>query len=194
MRKATASRETSETKLFVELNADGSGSYGIETGIGFFDHMLELFAKHAMLDLAVKASGDADVDCHHLVEDTGIVLGQALKDALGTKAGIRRYGTFFLPMDETLAMVSLDLSGRPFLVFDAELPCVRLGGFETETTEEFFRAFAFAAGITLHMKVLYGKNAHHMIEALFKALGRALREAASSDAREQGVPSTKGVL
>jgi imidazoleglycerol-phosphate dehydratase len=194
MRKASVSRDTTETNIFVDVNVDGSGTYDIATGIGFFDHMLQLLAKHGMLDLVVKANGDTDVDCHHTVEDIGIALGQALKDALGNKAGIKRYGTFFLPMDETLAMVSLDLSGRPFLVFDANLPKIQLGDFETETVEEFFRAFAFAAGITLHMKVQYGTNAHHEIEALFKALGRALREAAGNDPREQGIPSTKGVL
>lgn len=194
MRKATVSRDTTETKISVELNIDGTGLYEVSTGIGFFNHMLELLAKHALLDLKVKAQGDTDVDCHHTVEDVGIALGQAVKEALGDKRGVRRYGTFFLPMDETLAMVSLDMSGRPFLVFDADLPRVRLGDFDVETTEEFFRAFAFAAGITLHMKVLYGRNAHHEIEALFKALGRALREAASTDPREQGIPSTKGVL
>lgn len=194
MRKASVGRDTTETKIFVEVNIDGTGSYDISTGIGFFDHMLELLAKHSLMNLTVKATGDTGVDCHHTVEDAGIALGQAFQEALGNKLGIRRYGTFFLPMDETLAMVSLDLSGRPFLVFDTDLPKVKLGDFETETVEEFFRAFAFAAGITLHMRVLYGRNAHHQIEALFKGLGRALREAASVDPREQGVPSTKGVL
>ncbi len=194
MRKASASRDTAETKIFAEINLDGDGCARIETGIGFFDHMLALLARHGLFELTLKADGDADVDCHHTVEDTGIVLGQAFLKALGDKKGIRRYGTFFLPMDETLAMVSLDISGRPFLVFDAAIPPVRLGDFETETVEEFFRAFAFAAGITLHAKVLYGKNAHHQIEALFKALGRALREAVAIDPRELGIPSTKGVL
>jgi imidazoleglycerol-phosphate dehydratase len=194
MRKATAERNTTETKIAVTLDVDGAGKYEASTGIGFFDHMLELLARHGMLDLAVAAQGDTRVDCHHTVEDTGIVLGQALREALGAKTGVRRYGTFFLPMDEALVLVSLDLSGRPFLAFDAELPRVKLGDFETETTEEFFRAFAFAAGITLHIKVMAGKNAHHIIEAMFKGLGRALREAASMDPREAGVPSTKGVL
>jgi imidazoleglycerol-phosphate dehydratase len=194
MRKASAARDTTETKIFIELNVDGRGEYDICTGIGFFDHMLELLARHSLLDLVVKTRGDTAVDCHHTVEDTGIALGQAFREALGSKMGIRRYGTIFLPMDETLAMVSLDISGRPYLVFDAAIPSVRLGSFEAETVEEFFRAFAFAAGITLHMKVLYGKNAHHGIEALFKALGRALRDAVAQDPREQGVPSTKGVL
>ncbi len=194
MRKAAAGRDTAETRIFAEINLDGNGSAQIGTGIGFFDHMLALLATHGLFELTVKADGDVGVDCHHTVEDTGIVLGQAFQKALGDKKSIRRYGTFFLPMDETLAMVSLDISGRPFLVFDAAIPSVRLGDFETETVEEFFRAFAFAAGITLHVKVLYGKNAHHQIEALFKALGRALREAVAIDPREQGIPSTKGVL
>ena len=194
MRKATSERNTTETKILVQLNIDGSGKADVSTGIGFFDHMLQLFARHGKIDLTIKAVGDTYVDCHHTVEDTGIALGQCLKDALGIKIGIKRYGTFFLPMDETLAMVSLDISGRPFLVFDAPLPKVQLGDFETETVEEFFRAFAFAAGITLHMKVLYGNNAHHVIEALFKGLGQALREAASNDKREVGIPSTKGIL
>jgi imidazoleglycerol-phosphate dehydratase len=194
MRKAVVRRETGETRILVELDIDGSGVCDVATGIGFFDHMLELLGRHGMLDLVVKADGDTTVDCHHTVEDAGIALGQAVRDALGKKTGIRRYGTFFLPMDETLAMVSLDLSGRPFIVFDADLPKLKLGDFDIETAEEFFRAFAFAAGATLHMKILYGKNAHHEIEALFKALGRALREAAGNDPRELGVPSTKGVL
>jgi imidazoleglycerol-phosphate dehydratase len=194
MRKASASRETKETNVSVELNIDGSGTSEIATGIGFFDHMLELFARHGLIDLTVKAEGDLDVDCHHTVEDAGIAIGQALKDALGGKAGIRRYGTCLLPMDEALAMASLDISGRPFLVFDAEFPNARLGDFDADAAEEFFRAFAFNAGITLHMKALYGSNAHHIVEALFKALGRALREAAALDPRECGVPSTKGVL
>ncbi len=194
MRKASAGRDTAETRIFAEINLDGDGSVRVETCIGFFDHMLTLLGRHGLFELTIKADGDVDVDCHHTVEDTGIVLGQAFQKALGERKGIRRYGTFFLPMDETLAMVSLDISGRPFLVFDAAIPPLRLGDFETETVEEFFRAFAFAAGITLHVKVLYGKNAHHQIEALFKALGRALREAVAIDPREQGVPSTKGVL
>ena len=170
------------------------GAGGISTGIGFFDHMLELFARHGLVDLTVKAEGDLTVDCHHTVEDAGIAMGQALKDALGDKAGIKRFGTCFLPMDEALVMVSLDISGRPFLVFDASLPQAKIGDFDADAAEEFFRAFAFAAGITLHMKVLYGSNAHHVVEALFKALSRALREAIALDPREHGIPSTKGVL
>jgi len=194
MRKASAARQTKETKVSVALDLDGTGKSEISTGIGFFDHMLDLFARHGLIDLAVKAEGDLNVDCHHTVEDVGITLGLALKDALGDKSGIRRYGTFFLPMDEALAMVSLDISARPFLVFDAALPSEKIGDFDSEAAEEFFRAFAFNAGITLHMKALAGSNAHHIAEALFKALGRALREAVSLDPREHGVPSTKGVL
>lgn len=194
MRKASARRETKETKVSVALNLDGSGTSEVSTGIGFFDHMLTLLARHGLMDLTVKAEGDLEVDCHHTVEDAGIALGQALRDALGDKAGIRRYGACFLPMDEALAMSALDISGRPFLVFSAEIPPGKIGDFDAGAAEEFFRAFAFNAGITLHMKVLCGSNAHHIAEALFKALGRALREAVQIDPRERGVPSTKGVL
>jgi imidazoleglycerol-phosphate dehydratase len=194
MRKASVFRETKETKVSVELDLDGSGISGISTGIGFFDHMLTLFARHGLMDLNVKAEGDLEVDCHHTVEDAGIALGQALRDALGDKAGIRRYGTCFLPMDEALASVSLDISGRCYLVLNAEISSGKIGDFDADAAEEFFRAFAFNAGLTLHMRVLYGSNPHHIVEALFKALGRALREAAQIDPRETGVPSTKGVL
>jgi imidazoleglycerol-phosphate dehydratase len=194
MRKASACRETKETKVSVQLDLDGSGASQVSTGIGFFDHMLTLLARHGLIDLNVKAEGDLEVDCHHTVEDVGIAMGQALRDALGGKEGIRRYGTCFLPMDEALAMAALDISGRPFLVFDAEIPQGKIGDFDADAAEEFFRAFAFNAGVTLHMKVLYGSNAHHIVEALFKALGRALREAVQIDPRERGVPSTKGVL
>jgi imidazoleglycerol-phosphate dehydratase len=194
MRKASSGRETKETKVFAELSLDGTGTSAVSTGIGFFDHMLEILARHGLIDLTVKAEGDLSVDCHHTVEDVGIALGQALKGALGDKAGIRRYGTCFLPMDEALAMASVDISGRPYLVFEAELPNTRIGDFDADATEEFFRAFAFNAGITLHLKALCGSNAHHIVEALFKALGRALREAAQTDPRERGVPSTKGIL
>lgn len=194
MRQATVERKTNETALAVAVNLDGTGKADVSTGIGFFDHMLELLARHGKLDLNIRAEGDLRVDCHHTVEDTGLALGQALRKALGAKVGIRRYGTFHVPMDEALALVSLDLSGRPFLVFDALIVRVTLGSFESECAEEFFRALAFSAGITLHMKVLYGSNTHHMLEALFKALGQALRLAAEADPRENGVPSTKGVL
>ncbi len=194
MRQATIERKTAETNVAVTLNLDGTGKADIATGIGFFDHMLTLLARHGKLDLVVRAQGDLNVDSHHTVEDVGLTLGQALREALGVKVGIRRYGTFHLPMDETLALVSLDLSGRPFLVYDAPIARVMLGSFETETAEEFFRALAFSAGITLHMKVLYGSNTHHMLEALYKGLGQALRQAVEADPRESGVPSTKGVL
>lgn len=188
-------RQTSETKIAVELNIDGEGKAAIETGIGFFDHMLNLLAGHGGFDLTVKAEGDLQVDGHHTVEDAGIALGQAFARAAGDKQGIARYGSFFLPMDETLALVALDFSGRPLLVYDgggAMAPMV--GGYDTELTEEFLRAFAVNAGLTLHVKVLYGTNSHHKVEAVFKGLGHALRIALTKDLRVQGVMSTKGVL
>jgi imidazoleglycerol-phosphate dehydratase len=193
-RTARIYRKTGETEVDIEINLDGKGNSNIETGIGYLDHMLNLFAKHGLMDLQVKANGDVEVDSHHTAEDVGIVLGQCIGKALKDKAGIKRYGTSFLPMDEALASVSIDISGRPFLVFQAEFTVDKLGDFDTEMTEEFFRAVAFNAGITLHARVLYGKNNHHMIEALFKALGRALCEAASYDARIEGVMSTKGTI
>ncbi len=187
-------RKTAETQVVVRLNLDGEGTCDISTGIGFLDHMLTLLAKHGFLDLAVKAKGDLEVDSHHTVEDIGIVLGSALKEAVGDKAGIHRYGNCFIPMDETLAQVCLDFSGRPFLVFDAEIPKVQIGNFEAEMTEEFFRAVAVNCGLTLHIRVLYGSNVHHIIEAIFKAFARALAEAVARDARVKGVMSSKGVL
>ena len=194
MRAGKITRETNETKISVEINLDGGGRNKIGTGIGFFDHMLNLFAAHGQFDLSVDCDGDLEVDGHHSVEDIGIALGAAIKNALGDKRGINRYGTFFLPMDETLALVSLDISGRPFLVFDAGNLAPMIGSFDTELTEEFLRALAFNAGITLHVKILYGKNSHHKVEAIFKALGHALRIAVSRDEKITGVPSTKGVL
>ena len=173
---------------------DGSGSCEINTGIGFFDHMLTLLAKHSFSDLVVHAVGDLDVDSHHTVEDCGIVLGQALKEAVGDKAGIHRYGNCFLPMDEALVQVCLDFSGRPYLVFDADIPKVQLGIYDAEMTEEFFRALAMQAGLTLHIRVLYGKNTHHIIEAIFKGFARALSEAVGFDSRVHGVMSSKGTL
>lgn len=193
-RTSVTERKTGETNIAIELNLDGQGQSQIATGIGFFDHMLILWARHGLFDLKVKADGDLEVDGHHTVEDTGIVLGAAIKEALGDKSGIKRYGTAFVPMDEALAMVSLDISGRPYLVFEAELPGGSIGGFDTELVEEFLRALAVQAGLTLHVRVLYGKNAHHMVEAIFKALGRALSEACLKDERIVGVMSTKGVL
>ena len=194
MRYATIVRNTYETKIELQLNLDQTEPVDIQTGVGFFDHMLTLFARHARIALTVKADGDLEVDSHHTVEDIGIALGQALKQALGEKEQINRYGTSFVPMDETLGMVSLDLSGRSFLVFDAELTNPKLGQFDTELTQEFFQAFAFNAQMTLHEKVLYGTNTHHKVESLFKATGRALREAITINPEIKGVNSTKGVL
>lgn len=187
-------RETKETDIKVEVNLDGEGKCNIDTGIGFFDHMLNLMAVHGGMDLKIKAKGDLYVDCHHTVEDVGITLGSCLKEALGDKVGIKRYGTAYTPMDESLAFVSLDISGRAYLVFDAEFTVDRVGGLDTEMVEEFFRALAFNAGITLHIKIMYGKNNHHKIEGIFKAFGRALKEAMTIDEKIKGVMSTKGVL
>ena len=194
MRSGEVTRKTNETQIFLRVDVDGTGHNSINTGIGFFNHMLNLFAAHGQFDLVVDCKGDLEVDGHHSVEDIGIALGTAIKNALGDKRGINRYGTFFLPMDETLAFVSLDISGRPFLVFDAGEFAPMIGDFDTELTEEFLRAFAFNAGITLHVKILYGKNSHHKVEAIFKALGHALRIAVENDARNTGIPSTKGIL
>ena len=193
-RVAKIERNTAETQVSVSLDLDGEGKCVIDTGIGFLDHMLTLLAKHGFMDLTVKAKGDLDVDSHHTVEDIGIVLGLAMKEALGDKAGIHRYGNCFIPMDETLAQVCLDFSGRPFLVFDAVVPKVQLGNYEAEMTEEFFRAVAMNCGLTLHIRVLYGSNVHHIIEAIFKAFARAVAEATASDPRVKGVMSSKGVL
>jgi imidazoleglycerol-phosphate dehydratase len=193
-RKGFVSRQTQETKVDVSVSLDGTGDSCIATGIGFFDHMLTLFAKHGLFTLEIQATGDLAVDCHHTVEDVGIVLGQALQQAAGNKWGIRRYGQFLVPMDEALAQVILDFSGRPFLVFDAELGQGRVGELDVEMVEEFLRALAVNAGITLHVRVLYGKNRHHIIEAIFKALGRALAQSLEIDPRVQGIPSSKGML
>ena len=194
MRVGKIFRETGETKIDLKINLDGSGETSIDTGIGFFNHMLNLFAAHGRFDLEINCKGDLEVDGHHSIEDIGIALGAAIKNALGDKRGINRYGTFFLPMDETLALVSLDISGRPFLVFDAGNFAPMIGNFDTELTEEFLRALAFNAGITLHVKILYGKNSHHKVEAIFKSLGHALRIAAEYDEKNTGIPSTKGIL
>lgn len=194
MRSGNVERKTLETGISAEWCLDGSGSCEINTGIGFFDHMLTLLAKHSFSDLVLHAVGDLDVDSHHTVEDCGIVLGQALKEAVGDKAGIHRYGNCFLPMDEALVQVCLDFSGRPYFVFDADIPKVQLGIYDAEMTEEFFRALAVQAGITLHIRVLYGKNTHHIIEAIFKGFARALSEAVAFDSRVHGVMSSKGTL
>ena len=193
-RRAEIERKTAETQISIKLNLDGEGTCDIATGIGFLDHMLTLLAKHSFMDLTVKAKGDLEVDSHHTVEDIGIVLGEALREALGDKAGIHRYGNCFIPMDETLAQACLDFSGRPFLVFGAEIPKIKLGNYDTEMTEEFFRAVAMHCGLTLHIRVLYGSNVHHIIEAIFKAFARAVAEASAMDPRVKGVMSSKGVL
>ena len=194
MRQASIERNTNETKIKIEINLDGTGKSEIKSGIGFFDHMLTLFAAHGKLDLKVNCDGDIEVDGHHSVEDIGIALGTAIKNALGDKSGINRYGTFYLPMDEALAFITLDISGRPFLVYEGSEMTPMIGNYATELTEEFLRALAFNAGITLHAKILYGKNSHHKVEAIFKGLGHALRIAVEKDPRMSGVPSTKGVL
>ena len=195
MRTAEMSRSTNETTVFVQLNIDGTGVGEIDTGIGFFDHMLELLARHGGLDLKVDAQGDLKVDGHHTVEDIGIVIGKAIPEAIGDKRGICRYGDAVIPMDETLASCALDVSGRPFLVLRSDFGSDRVGGFDTELVEEFFRAVAFNAGITLHLRCEYGGNDHHKIEAMFKAFARALRKALSIDPEfADMIPSTKGVL
>ncbi|ABO50863.1 imidazoleglycerol-phosphate dehydratase [Desulforamulus reducens MI-1] len=193
-RQAKFERKTSETDILVEVFLDGNGKYQVATGVGFFDHMLCLFAKHGALDLTVKAAGDTHIDDHHTVEDVGITLGQSIKQALGDKQGIVRYGHALVPMDESLILVALDMSGRGHLELDLPLPAAKVGNFDTELVEEFFRALALNCGMTLHVRMLSGRNTHHIIEGAFKALGRALRQAVSKDQRLTGIPSTKGVL
>lgn len=194
-RDATVERITNETELRVRLGLDGSGAGSIETGIGFFDHMLDAWARHGLFDLVVHAEGDLHVDGHHTVEDTGIALGQALAEALGERAGIRRYGTATVPLDEALVRVVVDCSGRPFLAWHADPPKWQmLGDYDVALTGEFFRAVAVHAGLTLHVDLLRGHNAHHIVEATFKAFARALDEATAIDPRVDGVPSTKGTL
>lgn len=194
MRTAKINRKTKETDIELMVALDGSGQGEISTGVGFFDHMLVLLAKHGLFDLMVKAAGDLQVDAHHTVEDTGIVLGQAIAKALGDKSGVRRYGTAFVPMDEALAMVVVDISGRPFLQFDVDMPLTMIGSYAGELTEEFLRALAVSGGLTIHVRLLSGKNSHHITEAIFKALARALAEASRVDERIVGVMSSKGVL
>jgi imidazoleglycerol-phosphate dehydratase len=195
MRSASVSRRTNETDISVSLGIDGSGRASVATGIGFLDHMLELFGRHALFDLDVKVTGDLHIDGHHTTEDTGIALGQAFAKALGDKKGIARYASLHLPMDETLTRVAVDLSGRPFLVFRTSFPTEKVGGFDTELVREFFIAFAMNAGVTLHVETLYGDNSHHIAESCFKGLARALRQAVSVDPREgERIPSTKGAL
>ncbi|MHB9133078.1 MAG: imidazoleglycerol-phosphate dehydratase HisB [Armatimonadota bacterium] len=194
MRSATIERNTAETRISLTIDLDGAGKAEIASGIGFLDHMLTLFAKHSGCDLTVRATGDVQVDDHHLTEDIGIVLGMAIKQALGDKKGIRRYGDILLPMDEVLMLAAVDCSGRPYFVWDVTLPKPKVGNWDSELAEDFFRALAVNGGLTLHLRMLSGTNTHHIIEAAFKACARALREAFSPDPRETGVPSTKGTL
>ena len=195
MRTATINRSTSETSIAVSINLDGTGAYDISTGIGFFDHMLEQLSRHSLIDLQVKTVGDLHIDQHHTVEDTGLAIGECVAKALGDKRGIRRYADALSPMDETLARVAIDISGRPYLVWKTEFSQKKLGEMDTEMFEHFFHSFAQTAGVTLHIETLYGSNNHHIAEAAFKGLARTLREAVELDPRKAGViPSTKGVL
>jgi len=195
MRCATLTRETAETSVTATVALDGTGACTIETGVGFFDHMLHQLGRHALIDVTLKAAGDRHIDDHHTVEDCGIVLGRALARALGDKAGVRRYGSCLLPMDEALVRAALDLSGRPFLVWDVAFPTEKIGAFDAQLVREFFTAFAMNGGITLHVSLLAGANSHHIAEACFKAVARALREAVEPDPRAAGaLPSTKGTL
>lgn len=195
MRTATVTRATAETGITVSVNLDGTGTYDNATGVGFFDHMLDQLARHALIDMTVRAKGDLHIDDHHTVEDTGIALGQALRQALGDKRGIRRYGECALPMDDTQVRCALDLSGRPYLVCNLALPTPKIGTFDTELVREFFQAFATHGGITLHLDQVHGINSHHIAEATFKAVARALRMAVEPDPRRaDAIPSTKGAL
>jgi imidazoleglycerol-phosphate dehydratase len=193
-RTATIDRRTAETQIQLELNLDGTGRSQVRTGVGFLDHMLDLFARHGAFDLRVEASGDLHVDDHHTVEDVGICLGQAFRQALGDKAGIRRYGHFTLPMEETLVTVAVDFSGRYFLVFQADMPAPKIGTFDSELVEDFWQAMAANSLCNLHILLHYGRNTHHISEAIFKAAARSLRAAVEPDPRVTGVPSTKGTL
>ena len=195
MRTADLHRKTNETDIKVSINIDGTGQYDIDTGIGFLDHMLEQLARHSLMDITLKAAGDLHIDAHHTTEDTGWAIGEALNQALGDRAGITRYAHTLLPMDETLSTVALDISGRPFLVWQVELPSEVLGSMETELFREWFQAFAMGARITLHVRNDYGVNTHHIVESCYKALARSLREATQIDPRSDGrIPSTKGSL
>ena len=195
MRTATLNRDTSETKIAVTVNLDGTGAYDVETGVGFFDHMLEQLSRHSLIDLHIRTQGDLHIDQHHTVEDTGLAIGAAIAQALGEKRGIRRYADALSPMDETLTRVALDVSGRPYLVWKVEFSQKRLGEMDTEMFEHFFHSFAQTAGLTLHVETLYGSNNHHIAEAAFKGLARALREAIEIDPRKaDAIPSTKGTL
>ncbi|EEX15974.1 imidazoleglycerol-phosphate dehydratase [Citreicella sp. SE45] len=195
MRKASIARKTAETEIEVSIDLDGTGSYDNQTGVGFFDHMLDQLSRHSLIDMTIRAKGDYHIDDHHTVEDTGIALGQALVQALGDKRGIRRYGACLLPMDDSLVRAALDLSARPFLIWNVDLPTEKIGSFDTELVREFFQALSTHGGITLHVDQLHGVNSHHIAEAAFKAVARALREAVEPDPRKgDAIPSTKGML
>lgn len=193
-RQATVERKTKETDIFLRLDIDGNGKGEVDTGIGFLDHMLEGFARHGFFNLEVKVKGDLHVDGHHTVEDVGIVLGQAVKGALGNKTGIRRYGSFILPMDDALVLCAVDLCGRPYFSYECEFPAERIGGLDTELIREFFYAVSYSAGMNLHIKMISGINSHHMAEAMFKSFAKTLDEAAGKDGRLRDVLSTKGSL
>ncbi len=194
MRKAEIKRKTNETDIILDLSLDGSGKYDVNTGIGFFDHMLEGFARHGIFDLKVNCKGDLNVDTHHSAEDVGIVLGEAIKEAVGDKKGIKRYGYFILPMDEALCLCAIDLSGRPYFVFDAQFSADKIGELDSQMIREFFYAVSYSAGMNLHIRMLSGSNDHHIAEAMFKAFAKSLREAVSFDERIEDVLSTKGSL
>ena len=195
MRQTTLTRTTAETDVTVEINLDGTGVYDNQTGVGFFDHMLDQLARHSLIDMTIRAKGDLQVDDHHTVEDVGITLGQALSTALSDKRGIRRYGSCLLPMDDAQVRTALDLSARPYLIWNVDLPTAKIGTFDTELVREFFQAFSTHGGITLHVDMLHGLNSHHIVEAAFKSVARALRDAVEVDPRKSGdIPSTKGAL
>ena len=195
MRSATITRNTAETKISVTINLDGTGKYDNQTGVGFFDHMLDQLSRHSLIDMTIRAAGDYHIDDHHTVEDTGIALGQAIVQAVGDKKGINRYGSCLLPMDDALVRAALDISARPFLVFNLDMPTQKIGNFDTELVREFFQALSTHAGLTLHIDQLHGLNSHHIAEAAFKSVARALRQAVEIDPRmSQALPSTKGAL
>ena len=195
MRSATITRNTAETQISVTINLDGTGQYDNQTGVGFFDHMLDQLSRHSLIDMTIRAAGDYHIDDHHTVEDTGIALGQAIIQAVGDKKGINRYGSCVLPMDDALVRAALDISARPFLVFNLDMPTQKIGNFDTELVREFFQALSTHAGLTLHIDQLHGLNSHHIAEAAFKSVARALRQAVEIDPRmSQALPSTKGAL
>jgi len=195
MRSATITRNTAETQISVTINLDGTGQYNNQTGVGFFDHMLDQLSRHSLIDMTIRAAGDYHIDDHHTIEDTGIALGQAFVQAVGDKKGINRYGSCLLPMDDALVRTALDISARPFLVFNLDMPTQKIGGFDTELVREFFQALSTHAGLTLHIDQLHGLNSHHIAEAAFKSVARALRQAVEIDPRmSQALPSTKGAL